>query len=143
VPEIWGHMYNVVSRVQKVKMGISRATKKGAKKLVSSDVAKILEKESSGKIREIFEKTMFTPIKPIKATSKSYCYCLVIRTSQNRKQVFSDKILPDCQQIFSNISLPNHKQQFCKVDRQWVFSYICSPNHKRRFSNKMSKIASN
>ncbi len=27
----------------------SRATKKGAKKLVSSEVAKILEKESSGK----------------------------------------------------------------------------------------------
>jgi hypothetical protein len=31
------------------------------KKLVSSNVAKILEKESSDKIREISEKMMFTP----------------------------------------------------------------------------------
>jgi hypothetical protein len=41
-------MYDVVSGVQKVfkwdKKSESRATKKGAKKLVSSDVAKILEK---------------------------------------------------------------------------------------------------
>jgi hypothetical protein len=46
-------MYNVVSGVQKVwkldKKLKSRASEKGAKKLVSSDVAKILEKESSGK----------------------------------------------------------------------------------------------
>jgi hypothetical protein len=46
-------MYDVVSGVQKVwkqdKKLESRATKKGAKKLVSSDVAKILEKESSNK----------------------------------------------------------------------------------------------
>jgi hypothetical protein len=31
------------------------------KKLVSSNIAKILEKESSNKIREISEKTMITP----------------------------------------------------------------------------------
>jgi hypothetical protein len=46
-------MYNVVSGVQKVwnwdKKLESRATEKGAKKLVSSDGAKILEKESSNK----------------------------------------------------------------------------------------------
>jgi hypothetical protein len=46
-------MYNVLSGVQNVwkwdKKLESRATKKGAKKLVSSDIAKILEKESSGK----------------------------------------------------------------------------------------------
>jgi hypothetical protein len=46
-------MYNVVSGVQKVwkrdEKSESRATKKGAKKLVSSDVTKILEKESSNK----------------------------------------------------------------------------------------------
>ncbi len=50
---IWGHMYDMVSRVQKVwkwdKKVESRATEKGAKKLVSSNVAKILEKESSDK----------------------------------------------------------------------------------------------
>jgi hypothetical protein len=46
-------MYDVVSGVQKVekrdKKSESHATEKGAKKLVSSDVAKILEKESSNK----------------------------------------------------------------------------------------------
>jgi hypothetical protein len=50
VPETWGRMYDVVSGVQKVqkqdKKLESCATKKGAKKLVSSNVAKILEKES-------------------------------------------------------------------------------------------------
>jgi hypothetical protein len=47
----------------------SHAAKKGAKKLVSSDVAKILENESSNKYREICEKAMFTPSNPIKATN--------------------------------------------------------------------------
>jgi hypothetical protein len=46
-------MYDVVSGVQKVwkqdKKLDSRATKKGAKKPVSSDVVKMLEKESSDK----------------------------------------------------------------------------------------------
>jgi hypothetical protein len=46
----------------------SRAAEKGAKKLVSSDVAKILENESSDKDRETCEKTMFTPSNPVKAT---------------------------------------------------------------------------
>jgi hypothetical protein len=41
----------------------------GAKKLVSSDIAKILENESSDKDRETCEKTMFTPSNPIKATN--------------------------------------------------------------------------
>ncbi len=47
----------------------SRADKKGAKKLVSNDVTKILENESSNKGRETCEKTMFTPSNPIKATN--------------------------------------------------------------------------
>jgi hypothetical protein len=47
----------------------SRAAKKGAKKLVSSNVAKILENESSYKDRETCEKTMFTLSNPIKATN--------------------------------------------------------------------------
>jgi hypothetical protein len=47
----------------------SRVAKKGAKKLVSSNVAKILENESSNKDRESCEKTMFTPSNPIKATN--------------------------------------------------------------------------
>ncbi len=46
-------MYDVVSGVQKVKeldeKLESRAAEKGAKKLVISDVAKILEKESNNK----------------------------------------------------------------------------------------------
>jgi hypothetical protein len=45
----------------------SRAAKKGAKKLVSSDFAKILEVAT--KIRETCEKTLFTPPSPIKATN--------------------------------------------------------------------------
>ena len=53
MPEIWGRMYDVVSGVQKVckqdKKSESHATEKGAKKQVSSNVAKILEKESSDK----------------------------------------------------------------------------------------------
>ncbi len=44
----------------------SRAAEKGAKKLVSSDLAKILEVAT--KIREACEKTLFTPPSPIKAT---------------------------------------------------------------------------
>jgi hypothetical protein len=45
----------------------SHAAKKGAKKLVNSDFAKILVVAT--KIRETCEKTLFTPPSPIKATS--------------------------------------------------------------------------
>ncbi len=45
----------------------SRTAEKGAKKLVSSDFAKILEVAT--KIRETCEKTLFTPPSPIKATN--------------------------------------------------------------------------
>jgi hypothetical protein len=45
----------------------SRAAEKGAKKLVSSDFAKILEVAT--KMRETCEKTKFTPPSPIKATN--------------------------------------------------------------------------
>ncbi len=45
----------------------SRAAETGAKKLVSSDFAKILEVVT--KIRETCEKTLFTPPSPIKATN--------------------------------------------------------------------------
>ncbi len=110
----------------------SRATKKGAKKLVSSNVAKILEKESSDKIREISEKTMFTPSNPNKTTAESYCYCLVIRTlpyaninlATRYRQVVSEylatsvcrttsddlAIKEDCQRVLRDICLPDHKQ---------------------------------
>jgi hypothetical protein len=47
----------------------SCAAEKGAKKLVSSDSAKILEKKVAIKIRETCEKTMFTPSNSIKATN--------------------------------------------------------------------------
>jgi hypothetical protein len=63
----------MVFGVQKVKKRNekleSRATKKGAKKLVSSDCAKVLVKKVASKIRETCEKTMFTPSNPVKATS--------------------------------------------------------------------------
>jgi hypothetical protein len=74
VPEIWGRMYDVVSGVHtKGKNGMRNnrspaQPRKVHKKLVSSNVAKILEKESSGKIRGISEKTMFTPSNLNKAT---------------------------------------------------------------------------
>jgi hypothetical protein len=45
----------------------SRAAKKGAKKLVSSDFAKILEAVT--KIRETCEKTLYILPSPIKATN--------------------------------------------------------------------------
>jgi hypothetical protein len=45
----------------------SHAAEKGVKKLVSSDFAKILEVAT--KIRETYEKTLFTPPTPIKATN--------------------------------------------------------------------------
>ncbi len=45
----------------------SRAAEKGAKKLVSSNFAKILEVAT--KLRGTCEKTLFTPPSPIKATN--------------------------------------------------------------------------
>ncbi len=54
-------------------------------KLVSSLVAKILEKKVAKNIRETCEKAMFTPSNPNKATYKSYCYCLAIRMLPNRQ----------------------------------------------------------
>jgi hypothetical protein len=47
----------------------SHAAKKGPKKLVSSNCAKIQEKKLAIKIRETCEKTMLTPSNPIKATN--------------------------------------------------------------------------
>jgi hypothetical protein len=75
-------------------------------------VAKILEKESSNKIRETREKTMFTPSNPIKATYKSYRYCLGIRMLPNCPHELSDIRSLDCQRVFSNICLPDYKQRF-------------------------------
>jgi hypothetical protein len=53
VPDIWGRMYVMVFGVQKVKKRDEKldscTAEKGAKKLVSSNFAKILEKESSDK----------------------------------------------------------------------------------------------
>jgi hypothetical protein len=53
VPEIWGRMYDVLPRSAKgtrngTRNWIPVQPRKGAKKLVSSDFAKILEYESSG-----------------------------------------------------------------------------------------------
>jgi hypothetical protein len=55
--------------IKRDKKSESRTTEKGAKKLVSSNVAKILEKKVAIKIRETCEETMFTPSNPIKATN--------------------------------------------------------------------------
>jgi hypothetical protein len=55
--------------IKQDKKSESCATEKGAKKLVSSDVAKMLEKKVAIKIKETCEKTMFNPSNPIKATN--------------------------------------------------------------------------
>jgi hypothetical protein len=52
VTEIWGHMYDILAQSAKGtkkwdEKSDSRAAKKGAKKLVSSNFSKILEYESS------------------------------------------------------------------------------------------------
>ncbi len=64
VPEIWGHMYDVLPRSAKgtrnrTRNWIPMQPRKGAKKLVSSNFAKILVYESkvAAKIRETCEKT--------------------------------------------------------------------------------------
>jgi hypothetical protein len=72
VPETWGHMYNVLAWSAKNtrkwdKKLDSRAAKKGAKELVSGDFAKKIEVAT--KIKETYEKTLFTPPSPIKATN--------------------------------------------------------------------------
>ncbi len=69
-----------------------------AKKLVSSNLAKIVEVAT--KIRETCEKTLFTPSSPGKAT-KLYRFCLSDKRSLNRQSIFSDSIeslrtLSDC-----------------------------------------------
>jgi hypothetical protein len=116
-------MYDIVFGVQKYTRDEkleSRAAKKGAKKLVSSDVAKILENESSNKDRETCEKTMFTPLIQLKL--------------QILLLLLSDRMSPNCQPEFSNIRLS---------DRQRKFSNLCSPDHKQRFSDRRSRIANN
>jgi hypothetical protein len=65
-------MYSVLAQSangtrNKTRKSDSRAAEKGAKKLVSSDFAKILEVAT--KIRETCEKTLFTPPSPVKATN--------------------------------------------------------------------------
>jgi hypothetical protein len=77
----------------------SRAAEKGAKKLVSSNFAKILEVAT--KIRETCEKTLFTPPSPIKATN-SIVSVSAIRGRQNCQQMLSDRLLQNCQQAFSD-----------------------------------------
>jgi hypothetical protein len=52
VPEVWGHMYDVLPRSAKCMRNGTRnwipvQPRKGAKKLVSSNFMKILENESS------------------------------------------------------------------------------------------------
>ncbi len=74
VQEIWGCMYDVLARSangmrkQDEKLD-SRAAKKGAKKLVSSDFTIFQNMKVVTKIRETCEKTQFTPSSPRKATN--------------------------------------------------------------------------
>ncbi len=70
-----------------------------AKKLVSSNLAKIIEVAT--KIRETCEKTLFTPSSPVKAT-KLYRFCLSDKRSQNRQSILSDKILLKSLSLVSN-----------------------------------------
>jgi hypothetical protein len=69
------------------------------KKLVSSDFAKILKVAT--KIRETCEKTLFTPPSPTKATNLIVSV-QAIRGRQNCQHMFSDRLLQNCQQAFSN-----------------------------------------
>jgi hypothetical protein len=66
---MYGVVYSEYKKYKRDEKSKSRAAKKGAKRLVSSDFVKILENESSDKDRETCEKTMFTPSNPIKATN--------------------------------------------------------------------------
>ncbi len=81
-------MYDMVFGIQKVykqdEKLESRAAKKGAKKLVSSDLAKYYEKKVEIKICKTCEKTMFTPSILIKATNPIVT-------------LLSNRILPNCQ----------------------------------------------
>ncbi len=101
-----------------------------AKKLVSSDFAKILE--AATKIRETCEKTLFTPSSPLKATIL-YRFCLsnrwspkviaclaiaccknasehwAIRHCQNYKRLFSEYWLPNRHCFFSDKRAQNYR----------------------------------
>ena len=70
-----------------------------AKKLVSSDFAKILKVATN--IRETYEKTLFTPPSPTKATN-SIVSVQAIRGCQNCQHMFSDRLSQNCQRAFSN-----------------------------------------
>jgi hypothetical protein len=89
----------------------SRAAEKGAKKLVSSDYAKILDKESNNKRKQ----------------------CLLPLTQlelQILSLLLSNRMLPNCQRAFSDIRTLDHQQ---------VFSNTCSPDYKQRFSEEKKK----
>jgi hypothetical protein len=60
-----------------------------AKKVVSSNLAKILEVAT--KIRETCEKTLFTPSSPVKAT-KLYRFFSSDKRSPNRQSIFSYRL---------------------------------------------------
>ena len=70
-----------------------------AKKVVSSDFAKILEVAT--KIRETCEKTLFTPSSPLK-TTKLYRFCLSDKRSQNCQSILSNKVLLKSLSLFSD-----------------------------------------
>ncbi len=70
-----------------------------AKKLVSSNFAKILKVAT--KIRETCEKTLFTPPSLKKATN-SIVYVEAIRGPQNCQHMFSNRLMQNCQQAFSD-----------------------------------------
>ncbi len=65
-----------------------------AKKLVSSDFAKILKVAT--KIRETCEKTLFTPPSPAKATN-SIVSVQALRGCQNCQHMFNDRLSQNCQ----------------------------------------------
>ncbi len=71
----------------------------GAKKLVSSNFAKILKVAT--KIRETCEKTLFTPPSLTKSTN-SIVSVKAIRGHQNCQHMFSNRLSQNCQQAFSD-----------------------------------------
>ncbi len=70
-----------------------------AKKLVSSDFAKILKVATN--IRGTYEKTLFTPPSPKKATN-SIVSVQAIRGRQKSQHMFSNRLSQNCQRVFSD-----------------------------------------
>jgi hypothetical protein len=113
--------YFEYKRYERDEKSESRTAEKGAKKLVSSDVLKILENENIAiKIEKLVRKQCLFPLIQLKL--------------QILLLLLSNRMLLNCQCEFSDIRLSDCQQKF---------SDICSPDHKQRFSDRKGKMANN